>query len=77
MEIKTGIYNHYKGGQVLVLGLGKHSDTDEPLVIYIGIQDKKYHLRPLDDFNGMVTLDGKEVSRFSFAEFKEIDLLKY
>jgi len=33
-EIKTGIYQHYKGPRYEVLGVVKHSETEEELVMY-------------------------------------------
>ena len=41
-EIRLGLYRHYKGGVYEVLGLARHSETLEPLVIY----------RPLDGSTG-------------------------
>lgn len=34
-ELKTGLYKHYKGHKCLVLGVGRHSETEEELVVYI------------------------------------------
>ncbi len=34
MEIKKGIYKHYKGGMMEVVGVAKHSETLEDLVVY-------------------------------------------
>lgn len=33
--LKMGIYRHYKGKQYLVLGLARHSETQEILVVYV------------------------------------------
>ena len=32
--IRTGRYRHYKGGEYEVLGVVRHSETLEPLVLY-------------------------------------------
>ena len=32
--IRTGRYRHYKGGEYDVLGVVRHSETLEPLVLY-------------------------------------------
>jgi len=34
MEIEPGIYRHYKGNEYEVIGIGKHSETLEDLVVY-------------------------------------------
>jgi hypothetical protein len=33
-RIRTGRYRHYKGGEYEVLGVVRHSETLEPLVLY-------------------------------------------
>lgn len=38
MSIELGLYQHYKGGLYEVIGVGKHSETLEELVVY-----RKYH----------------------------------
>ena len=30
----TGRYRHYKGGEYEVIGVARHSETQEPLVVY-------------------------------------------
>ena len=32
--VKIGKYRHYKGREYSVIGVGKHSETLEPMVIY-------------------------------------------
>lgn len=33
-EPRPGLYRHYKGGAYRVVGLARHSETLEPLVVY-------------------------------------------
>lgn len=33
-EPRPGLYEHYKGGRYRVLGIARHSETLEPLVVY-------------------------------------------
>jgi cyclomaltodextrinase len=35
MDIPMGIYRHYKGKQYLVIGIARHSETQEFLVVYV------------------------------------------
>ena len=34
MEIKLGKYRHFKGNEYEVIGIAKHSETMEPMVVY-------------------------------------------
>ena len=34
MEIKPGFYRHFKGNRYEVIGMAKHSETLEPMVVY-------------------------------------------
>jgi hypothetical protein len=59
------IYQHYKGGRYKVIGIGKHSETNELLVICKSIEFGSIHARPLDTFFEKVTNStGNSVSRF-------------
>lgn len=62
------IYKHYKGTKVKVLGECFHSETLEPMVIYVHLEDWVYWVRPKEMFLGNVTIDGKEVERFEKVE---------
>jgi hypothetical protein len=67
--IKSGKYQHFKGSFYHVLYIGKHSETEEHLVIYHPESDAKdIWVRPLTMFDETIFRDGKNVKRFSFVE---------
>ena len=50
-EVKPGRYRHYKGGEYIVLGTARHSETEEMLVVYRPeYGEKKLWVRPLAMF---------------------------
>ncbi len=68
MEVKPGIYRHYKGNEYEVLGVGKHTETLDELVFYRSLNDNKMWARPVEMFYGLV--DGTELYRFQFVREK-------
>lgn len=70
--IKLGIYKHYKGNIYEVIGIGKHSETLEELVVYRSIKNEnEIWLRPISMWNEEVALaDGSSVLRFTLIEEK-------
>lgn len=71
-KIKLGKYQHYKGKFYRVLGIAKHSETLEDLVVYQALyKDKKFGknvlwVRPLKMFLEKVKVNGKRIPRFKF-----------
>lgn len=66
-NFEVGIYQHYKGGKYLVLGVAKHSETLEDLVVYVTLYENDLSsmwVRPLEMFTENVVVDGKSVPRF-------------
>ena len=54
-EVKLGIYKHFKGNLFLVIGIAKHSETEELMVVYIDLYDNpagQIWIRPLSLFTG-------------------------
>jgi len=69
MDLKTGIYEHYKGQRYRVIGLAKHSETLEDLVVYEALynnQLSKLWVRPLKMFLEEIETDGRKIARFKF-----------
>jgi len=65
--MKPGRYQHYKGNYYQVLGVAKHSETEELLVVYLPLYgDQRLWVRPLDMFEESVIVDGKQVPRFNY-----------
>lgn len=66
--IKPGIYRHYKGNLYRVIGIARHSETEEDLVIYQPLYDSevKYWVRPLAMFAEKVEVNGHAKPRFEF-----------
>ena len=76
-EIKPGIYKHFKGKFCEVICTAKHSDRDEFLVIYRGVNDGGHFARPVESFLGTATdKEGNTVPRFTPATLNEIESLK-
>lgn len=68
-EIKLGKYRHYKGNEYEVIGIAKHSETLEPMVIYKALYgDNEIWVRPASMWNETVIADGKAVKRFTYIE---------
>lgn len=60
-----GIYRHFKGNLYKVLHVAKHSETEEPMVVYQKLYgDHDIWVRPLDMFLDYKEVDGKMVKRF-------------
>jgi hypothetical protein len=60
-----GRYRHYKGGEYEVLGVARHSETQEPLVVYRPLYNSSgWWVRPHAMFFGRVSVDGSEEARF-------------
>lgn len=66
-EIISGRYRHYKGHEYIVIGIARHSETMEELVIYRQeYGDNALWVRPKQMFLETVEVDGKIVPRFEY-----------
>ncbi len=69
MDLKKGIYQHYKGKYYEVLHLARHSETEEWMVVYKALYGEEgMWVRPYEMFVERVEVDGVMVSRFEFVE---------
>lgn len=67
MDIKIGKYRHFKGNEYEVIGIAKHSETLEEMVIYRALYgDGGYWVRPASQWNEEVERDGKTYKRFTY-----------
>jgi len=68
-KLPLGKYEHYKGTQYEVIGVAKHSETLEELVVYRALYGEHgLWVRPLKMFLETVEIDGKKIPRFRFIE---------
>tara|TARA_Y100001951_G_C11139961_1_gene183076 strand:- start:131 stop:400 length:270 start_codon:yes stop_codon:yes gene_type:complete len=67
LYMRPGRYRHYKGKDYQVIGLARHSETEEALVVYRTLYgDFDLWVRPLAMFNEQVEVDGEAYPRFTF-----------
>ncbi len=66
--LQPGRYRHYKGQQYQVLGVARHSETEEPMVVYRALYGEfGLWVRPLAMFMESVEVDGVLRPRFEFV----------
>ena len=65
--IRPGRYRHFKGKEYEVLGVARHSETEEELVVYRALYgDFGLWVRPVSMWNETVERDGKTFRRFTY-----------
>jgi hypothetical protein len=71
-EIQPGRYRHYKGNEYTVLGIARHSETLEELVVYRQeYGDRGLWVRPAVMFAESVVIEGREVPRFQLLRAEQ------
>lgn len=71
--IQFGVYEHYKGKRYNIIGVAKHSETLEDLVLYQALYmseefgNNAMWVRPLAMFFENVDVDGQQVPRFRYV----------
>ena len=64
-EIQPGRYRHYKGNEYTVLGVARHSETLEELVVYRQeYGERGLWVRPAAMFTETVEVEGRAVPGF-------------
>lgn len=68
--VKPGRYRHFKGNEYQVIGVAKHSETLEPIVVYRALYGDTDQLwvRPAAMFLEEIERDGVRMPRFTFIE---------
>ena len=65
-QTPLGRYRHYKGGEYDVIGVARHSETQEALVVYRPLYGEcGLWVRPHAMFFGSLMVDGMDVQRFT------------
>ncbi|HBJ18812.1 MAG TPA: DUF1653 domain-containing protein [Clostridiales bacterium] len=64
---RPGRYRHFKGNEYEVIGIARHSETTEPMVVYRALYGEGgLWVRPLENWNTPALLPGgRTVERFS------------
>jgi len=68
-SIVVGWYRHYRGGRYEVLGLGRHSESLEEVVICRREGAEEFWVRPVSNWLEQVEFEGKTIPRFVQEKF--------
>ncbi len=67
-QAQLGTYKHYKGGEYELLGVVRHSETLEPLVLYRPLYNESGSwVRPFKMFFETVVHEGRPQPRFALV----------
>ena len=75
--IKKGLYRHFKGKMYEVIGIARHSETVEEMVIYKALYDSAEFgkntvwVRPFKMFEEEIEREGKKIRRFEYLGPKQ------
>src|SRR4051794_3821365 len=68
-RVAPRIYRHFKGGEYEVLSVGRHTETDELVVIYRSLEDPTtVWVRPQEMFTDEVELPAGKLPRFQLRD---------
>ena len=66
-NIEPGRYRHFKGNEYEVIGVARHSETMEEMVVYRALYGERgLWVRPASMWNETVERDGKVYQRFTY-----------
>jgi len=71
MDLKLGIYRHYKNKDYRVIQIAKDHETLEDMVVYETLYINpvsKYFVRPLKEFTEMIEINGVKQPRYKFIK---------
>jgi len=72
--MKIGLYRHYKGNSYQVLGISRHSETLEEMVVYRALYaDYGLWVRPKALFEEIILHEGKRIPRFQFIRLLDVE----
>lgn len=72
-HLKLGVYKHFKGGFYKMIGIARHEETDEELVVYREISrgletgEGPLWVQPRARFTEEVEYRGKQGPRFQYV----------
>ncbi len=65
---RPGVYRHFKGNEYQLLGIARHSETMEELVVYRALYGERgLWVRPAAMWSERVERDGYSGPRFTFV----------
>jgi hypothetical protein len=68
-RLRPGRYRHFKGGEYEVLGVARHSEGLEDMVVYRPLyNDSGLWVRPVSMFTESIERDGKVQPRFAYID---------
>lgn len=68
-SLRPGIYRHFKGNEYLLIDVAKHSETEEPMVVYRALYgDCSLWVRPASMWTEQVERPGYKGPRFKFVK---------
>jgi cyclomaltodextrinase len=66
-DVRPGRYRHFKGNEYEVLGVAKHSETLEDVVVYRALYGEHgLWIRPVAMFLDTIERDGRKIRRFEY-----------
>ena len=72
--VLPGFYRHHKGQQYEVVGVARHSETEEEFVVYRALYgDRGLWIRPIAMFTESIDKEGVSVPRFVRIDDKTVE----